>query len=142
MSIDIEVVSRTMKLLIAGSRDIFPTHREFLDIFQRALIPISSISEIVSGKAKGVDARGELLAETYDIHVEPFPANWILFGKRAGHVRNEQMVKYCDMTVLIWDGESPGTKNMIENLDKLNKEYYLQKRIGTVMTEQWYWKIW
>lgn len=131
-----------MKLLIAGSRDIYPTHRDFLDIFRRAVIPLSSISEIISGKAKGVDWRGELLAEAYEIHVEPFHADWDKYRKRAGHVRNGQMAKYCDQAVLIWDGESPGTKNMKEHLDKLNKPYYLQKRIGTCMTEQWYNKQW
>ena len=42
-------------------------------------------------------------------------------GKRAGFVRNEQMAKYSDMLLLIWDGESRGSKSMKELMIKEDK---------------------
>jgi len=42
-----------------------------------------------------------------------------------GYVRNTQMAKYADACVVFWDGESRGTKHMID----LAKKHKLQLRI-------------
>lgn len=57
--------------------------------------------------------------------VNYYPANWKLYGKRAGFLRNEQMAQNADALVAFWNGESRGTKNMIE----LAKRYGLKMRI-------------
>jgi hypothetical protein len=46
----------------------------------------------------------------------PFPADWGTFGKRAGPIRNKQMLEEGkpDLVIAFWDGNSPGTKNMID----------------------------
>ena len=43
-----------------------------------------------------------------------FPADWDKYGKRAGYLRNVQMAEYADALLAFWDGESRGTKNMID----------------------------
>ncbi len=80
------------------------------------------ITEIVSGTARGVDNLGEQLSDKLSLELTKFPANWSM-GKRAGHIRNGDMAKYCDMAIIFHDGVSKGSKNMIEQMKKLNKPY-------------------
>jgi hypothetical protein len=73
--------------------------------------------EVVSGTARGIDSLGEAWAAVHNIAVKRFPAKWKELGKSAGFKRNEQMAKYGDALVAIWDGKSRGTMHMI-NLAK------------------------
>ncbi|KFZ25621.1 MAG: hypothetical protein KQ78_02195 [Candidatus Izimaplasma bacterium HR2] len=78
------------------------------------------ILEIVSGTAKGIDNLGEQLADKLGLDVVKFPADWSQ-GKVAGHIRNKDMAKYCDMAIVIMKNNSKGSMNMIEQMKKLNK---------------------
>ena len=71
---------------------------------------------IISGTAKGADTLGEQYAELRGYNVERFPADWDLYGKRAGLLRNEKMALEAGATncICFWDGISPGTKHMAE----------------------------
>ena len=69
---------------------------------------------IISGMAKGADTLGEHYANENGFTVLGFPAEWNLYGKSAGILRNEEMAKVGDALIAFWDGESPGTKHMIE----------------------------
>jgi uncharacterized phage-like protein YoqJ len=46
-----------------------------------------------------------------------YPANWRKYGKRAGHRRNQQMADNADALIALWDGESPGTRDMIRRME-------------------------
>ena len=87
--------------------------------------------EIVSGTAKGADKLGEVFAAKYRIRVKKFPADWNTYGKRAGYIRNEQMAKYAmsdnayGVLIAFWDGESRGTKHMIDLANKHGLEVYV-----------------
>jgi hypothetical protein len=116
-----------MRLVIAGSRGINIPPKGIQKLCEKALIDPSMITEIVSGKARGIDTSGEVFAESKGIIIKTFPADWNKYGKGAGHIRNKQMAVYADAGILIWDGYSRGTFNMMENLDKLNKPYFLVK---------------
>jgi hypothetical protein len=70
--------------------------------------------EIVSGTANGADKLGEQFAKNHGYPVKRFPADWNTFGKRAGYIRNEQMAKYSNALIAFWDGQSKGTKHMID----------------------------
>lgn len=116
-----------MKVVIAGSRTI---HN--LDIVRRAIELFTrkhniSITEVVSGKALGVDTLGEQWAKIQNVPIKEFPANWKLFGSSAGPIRNEKMAEYCDAGILVWDNKSSGTKNMKGHLERLKKPYYVLK---------------
>jgi hypothetical protein len=111
-----------MKLIIAGSRTLEPT-LGFINSAIR-MFEITNIKEIVSGTANGVDQEGEHWASHYGAEVKRFPANWEKFGKPAGHIRNKEMAKYADALLLIWDGESKGSFNMKQNMEKLGKPIY------------------
>lgn len=72
------------------------------------------ITEVVSGTALGIDQAAIEWAHGVGIPVRKFPANWNKHGKRAGYLRNEEMADYADALIAIWDGESRGTKHMID----------------------------
>jgi hypothetical protein len=81
--------------------------------------------EIVSGGARGVDTFGEIYARDNCIKVKVFPADWNTHGKKAGYLRNVQMAEYADALLAIWDGESKGTKHMIDTMKRMNKQVYV-----------------
>ena len=110
-----------MKLIIAGSRtinictDTINTLVKHFDI---------SPQMVVSGGAKGIDKTGEryghLIGAIVDINIP----DWFMKGKAAGPIRNRLMAQKADALLLIWDGESRGSKNMKEEMQKLNKPVY------------------
>ena len=66
-----------------------------------------------------------LNAKEMGFHVAYFPADWERYGKAAGYIRNKEMAQNADALVAFWDGESRGTKSMID----LAKEYDLAVRV-------------
>jgi uncharacterized phage-like protein YoqJ len=43
------------------------------------------------------------------------------YGKAAPILRNQKMVEISDMVLVIWDGQSKGTKSTIQYAKKLQK---------------------
>jgi hypothetical protein len=112
-----------MKVIIAGGRDFNDT-----EAFFKSMVSIAKdieIDEIVSGGAKGADRLGEVWADYAKLSLKVFPADWDTYNKAAGHIRNKQMAEYADFLIAFWDGSSKGTKNMIENMSKLEKPYII-----------------
>lgn len=70
---------------------------------------------IISGTARGADQMGERYARERGYEIRQFPADWEQYGKSAGHIRNAKMADNADALIAFWDGESKGTKNMIDN---------------------------
>jgi len=101
-----------MKVIIAGSRS-FDSY-EFLRQSCDSILHCYDSVEVVSGTAKGADKLGEYYAESREFAIKRFPANWNLRGKSAGYLRNTEMANYADMLICFWDGESLGTKHMID----------------------------
>lgn len=113
-----------MKLIIAGSRHLNVSIRELEDILKEKRIYISSVSEIVCGKAPGIDSDGEKFAKFHGIKVISFPADWDKYGKSAGPRRNLQMAEYSDALLLIWNGKSLGSANMHARMKGLGKSIF------------------
>ncbi len=116
-----------MRIIIAGTR----TYNDYNELRERMtkLLRYEDLStvEIITGGAPGADALGERFAKRNDLKHKRFDANWYMFGKAAGPIRNEQMVKYAkedDHCILVcfWDGKSKGTKNMIDVAQKYGLE--------------------
>ncbi len=98
-----------MKTIIAGSRSIHDRK-----IVEEAIKASGfTITEVVSGGARGVDAVGECWARDNNIPLKRFLAKWHVQGKRAGPIRNGEMAEYAEALIAIWDGESRGTQDMI-----------------------------
>lgn len=125
---------KDVKLIIAGGRDFDDVrflYNKMHWVLEQVKAQDMKIVEIVSGaqvsedpvthEKWGADYLGELWAAEHDIPVRLFPAAWNKLGKRAGFVRNKAMADYADGLVAFWNGESKGTKNMIDNVLKLDK---------------------
>jgi len=125
-----------MKVIIAGSRSI----TDFETIKKAIGCCPFSISEVVSGGAKGVDLLGEKYASEENLPVSVFKPSWSnleapgavvktnRYGKynaKAGIDRNEEMGDYADALIAVWDGESTGTKHMIEYMGFLDKKVFI-----------------
>ena len=111
-----------MKTIIAGSRNIYD-----YGLVEEAVKESGfDITEVVSGKARGVDTLGEMWADNHKVSVKPFPADWDRYGKRAGPIRNFQMANYADALIAIWDFKSHGTKNMIKNARYKGLKVYIK----------------
>lgn len=63
---------------------------------------------------KGADRLAAIWADGEGVPSEPWPADWNRHGRRAGFVRNSEMVASLDPEVdavlTFWDGESRGAK--------------------------------
>lgn len=99
-----------MKVIIAGSRD----YHNYETVCQAIANSNFPIDVILSGGASGVDELGAKYALENDIPLETYPALWHEHGKAAGPIRNRKMAENADALIAIWDGQSKGTKNMIE----------------------------
>ena len=106
----------TLRVIVAGGRG-FTDYQglcKTLDyIFRKALDRGDDVITI-SGTARGVDEMGERYAATRGLKCERMPANWDRYGKSAGYKRNESMAKVATHLIAFWDGNSRGTKHMID----------------------------
>jgi len=111
------------KIIIAGGRNF--TDYEFLKQILDEVIRVDDF-EVVSGACQGVDTLGEQYAKDRNLGLpKRFKADWDTFGKGAGPIRNEEMARYADGLIVFWDGESRGTKLMID----IAKRYGLEIKV-------------
>ncbi len=104
-----------MRTIIAGSRTI----TDYAVVAAAIQKSGFTITEVVSGAARGVDELGERWANENSVPIRQFPAQWERYGKSAGPLRNNQMAHYAQALIAIWDGQSYGTKSMIHMARKL-----------------------
>lgn len=101
------------RVIVAGSRG-FNDYERLRDVLDKLLASKLPDVQVVSGAARGADQLGERYASEKGLGVNRMPADWDTHGRRAGYVRNEQMAEVADALVAFWDGESRGTKHMID----------------------------
>lgn len=107
-----------MKTIIAGGKNYYFNYKdiEILDNLKH------TISEVVSGGAKGADSEGEKWAIANNIPLKVFKADWSKYGRAAGPIRNKQMAEYADAVILFPGGS--GTDNMYANAVKAGLKIY------------------
>ena len=111
-----------MRTIIAGSRDI-----DDKKLLESAIAESKfNITIVVCGEARGIDWLGKEWAINHDIPVHSFPANWSLHGKSAGFIRNTEMAENADALIAVWDGESRGTKMMIDLAKKKGLKVFVK----------------
>lgn len=114
------------RLIIAGGRDFNDKAlmyerlqaMEALDLFPNGV-------SLICGMAKGADALGLEIFQELGMPIHAFKPDWEGLGKRAGFVRNAQMGDTADLALIFWDGQSKGTKHMIDYMEKLQKPHYI-----------------
>lgn len=115
-----------MRLIVAGGRDFVNTQAMItvlMDLVERGKIDPNP--ELVCGMARGADILAFRLWKSANMQIHVFPAEWDTYGKSAGFRRNKEMGEFADAAVCFWDGESKGTKHMIDTMQRLNKPVYI-----------------
>jgi hypothetical protein len=112
-----------IRLAVVGSRSF--------DDYWRLCIKLDKIARdtgivIVSGGAKGADKLAERYANARGLELHVFPAHWDMFGKKAGMMRNREIIQNCDGLIAFWDGVSEGTANIIGLAKKAGKKLWLE----------------
>lgn len=79
------------------------------------------ITEIVSGGARGIDTCAKEYAVANNIKLTEFLPEYEKYGRSAPLKRNLQIIDYADEVLAFWDGKSRGTKYVIDNCKKKNK---------------------
>lgn len=116
-----------MRVLVCGSRH-FNSYWKFIHemdlISEEKDFDNNPPITIISGEARGADTLAKRYAEECGWNYEGYPADWNTYGKRAGPIRNRQMLVEGkpDLVVAFLSPDSRGTKNMIEQAKKAGIE--------------------
>lgn len=113
-----------MRVIIAGSRGI-ENNQHIWDAVKASGFVITTV---LSGHApQGADVHGEVWAVSNNIPLELHPARWSAHRRAAGMIRNRKMAENADALIAVWDGKSPGTKDMIGVAQKHGLKIYIHK---------------
>ena len=102
-----------MKLLIVGSRSI--------KAFDLSPYVPTDVDTVISGGADGIDSLAEKYADLHRLSKYIVQPRYDLYGRAAPIRRNEQMVDMADKILVIWDGRSRGTRNVVKYAQKTGK---------------------
>ena len=118
-----------IKVIVAGPRDY--DDEEDISSTLDILLPLYGDVEIVEGGASGVDAIAKKYAlkhhDSFKTSLKEFPADWNLYGRRAGPIRNNEMAMYSDVLIAFRYKEKPsrGTENMIKTALNMGLEVHI-----------------
>ena len=103
------------RVIIAGSRGFsdFPGLCSYCDMVLSRKAQKGQIV-VISGHCDGADLMGEQYARIKGYAVEVHLADWNQYGRAAGPKRNREMALCADALIAFWNGQSKGTKNMID----------------------------
>lgn len=115
-----------MRVIVAGSRSI-----KVMAYVERAIEESGfKITTLLSGCAEGVDKLGEEWAEKRGIPVLRFHPDWKR-GSKAGNARNNLMAGSAEAVIIVWNGVSRGTGDMLR-IAKIRKLPYYVFRINKI----------
>ena len=108
-----------MRILICGDRNWKDREAIFACV---AALPESI--PIIEGEARGADRIAGEAALFYGHTLLLFPADWDQYGKAAGGIRNQQMLREGKPTAVVFFHnnlrQSRGTKDMVERATREN----------------------
>ena len=109
-----------MKLAIVGGRD-YKDYDKFKRVVDNFIEEYGTPSEIVSGGASGVDTMAVLYARENGIILTEFKPDWTKYGKKAGILRNTDIVEGSTHVLALPTEKSVGTYDSINKAKKLDK---------------------
>lgn len=96
------------KILVCGGRD-YPDEGYVFKILDH-IVPFDAM--IIHGGAKGADALADSWAKCRIVKIKVYKADWEKYGKKAGILRNIEMLKENPDLVIAFPG-GKGTKHMV-----------------------------
>lgn len=103
-----------MNIGIVGTRYLNDNQQDKVQHRIEEILREKRPESVITGDASGVDSLARSLGQKYAQNVIVHHADWKKFGKSAGPRRNTKIIEDSDEVYAFWDGESPGTKNSIE----------------------------
>lgn len=114
-----------MKILVCGGRD-------YLDYTTIQKVLYDTVDRydpddvlIIQGGAKGADFLAKVFAYCYGwggLACKEYPADWKRYGKKAGPIRNQQMLDEEEPDLVLAFGGGVGTNDMITRAKKAGTE--------------------
>lgn len=107
-----------MKVAIVGSRSVDARSYSYLCSY----VPTGA-SEIISGGAAGADGLAERYAKENYLKMTVIRPEYTVYDRQAPLIRNAEIVNNADYILILWDGESRGSLNVIMTCIKVNKPF-------------------
>lgn len=113
-----------MKVLVCGGRD-YNADNAWTWLERNAAKAVAKavgaesvwIKTVIHGCARGADEGAMRWGLAEQIEVLGFPANWKLHGRRAGPIRNRQMIEFGRPDVVIAFPGGRGTADMVRQAE-------------------------
>lgn len=104
-------------LAIVGSRN-FTSYNIFIDNVKATLkewgVKKCDIAEIISGGARGTDLMAVRFADRNKIPLTEFLPDWDQFGRRAGPIRNKEIIGSATHVIAFPSRKGRGTQSSIK----------------------------
>jgi hypothetical protein len=107
------------KLIISGIRTCDRKDAVYAEI-NKYINEIGAVDEIIAGGSTGVDLIAKMYAEEMHIKYTEFAPNWQDDLNAAGLVRDTRMVEYATHLLVLSNGISKESKNLIEEAKRYN----------------------
>ena len=104
-----------MRIAIVGSRDF--NDYNVMEAF--VLSDLKDIQAVVSGGAKGADSLASEFARKNNLNMIEFLPEWEKYGRGAGAVRNQKIIRNADVVFAFWDGTKQEMWELEMELDAL-----------------------
>lgn len=119
-----------MKIAVVGSRK-YTDQEKFAEELHKILKPFEDDATpitILSGGAKGVDQMAQRYAATHAYDFVLFKPYHLIdpnveYSPKYFFTRNKQIADNADLVVAFWDGESSGTRHIVEYCQRNRKSY-------------------
>lgn len=115
------------RILVCGGRAYNDRERVFKILDAAAQALANRHIKIIHGAATGADSLAKLWATERRVNNQAFPADWDIHGKRAGFIRNKQMLDEGKPHVVIAFPGGVGTRMMVQLAKRAGipvKEYF------------------
>ena len=118
-----------MKILVTGDRNWYD-----VELVRKVLSEYKDENPIIiHGAARGLDTIAGIVAEQLGYSVLKYPADWERFGRAAGPIRNQEMLKTNPDLVIAFHNNifaSKGTKDMVLRSLQAGKQVRYVKQEG------------
>ena len=121
------VLHKKVVVAIVGSRTITDCEHIIVEAIKGIRVGM-----IISGEAEGVDATAKEYAEKNKIAYKPFPPDlkrypYKTYGNYTYFKRNTEIVDFADIIIVIWDGRSGGTADVIQKAKEKKKKLIIKR---------------
>ena|SRR5215510_7917227 len=99
------------RVLVCGGRDY--SDAEYLNRILDNAHFREPFAVVIHGDARGADRLARDWAKSRDVPDLPFPADWDGLGKKAGPIRNEQMIRDGEPDIVVAFPGGNGTADMV-----------------------------